>query len=306
MRTAFIRRLEQLAAQDPRIFLIVGDLGYSVIEPFRDRFPDRFLNAGVAEQNMIGMAAGLALASEAIVFCYSIANFPTVRPMEQVRNDVCYHKANVKIVVVGGGFAYGSQGYTHFAVEDLALMRALPNLVVCAPADAHEARVITQLAANTPGPFYVRLGKNREPTLHESPRPFELGEMIPLEKGGDGTIFATGAIAYEALQAARKVGAETSRRFTVLSAPFLKPFNRDQALQALKGAPWAMTVEEHTGVNGLGAAVAEVMADDGMGIRLRRLAAPEYIPQSGSQEYLRTFCGIDATGIEKAIRKLIL
>lgn len=305
MRTAFIKCLEELAKEDPRIFLIVGDLGYSVIEPFRDQFPDRFLNAGVAEQNMIGMAAGLALASEAVVFCYSIANFPTLRPMEQVRNDVCYHKANVKIVAVGGGFAYGSQGYTHFAVEDLGLMRTLPNIIVCAPGDAHEARVITQVAARTSGPFYIRLGKSREPELHESPCSFGLGEMIPLEKGGDGTIFAIGAITYEALHAARKISSETGRRFTVISVPFLKPFDRNQAIQALKEAPWAMTVEEHTGVNGLGAAVAETIADEGMGIRLMRLAAPEYISQSGSQSYLRTFCGIDAPGIEKAIREFI-
>src|SRR6266849_11018187 len=143
MRTAFIRALTESAERDERVHLIVGDLGFGVVEPFAERFPNRFLNVGVAEQNMTGIAAGLALSGK-IVFTYSIANFPTLRCLEQVRNDVCYHNANVKVVSVGGGFTYGAMGATHHAVEDLAVMRAMPGLTVVAPGDPVEARAATR------------------------------------------------------------------------------------------------------------------------------------------------------------------
>jgi transketolase len=150
MRTAFIEELISLAERDDRIWLVCGDLGYSVLDAFSDRFPDRYLNAGVAEQNMTGIAAGLALTGK-VVFTYSIANFPIMRCLEQIRNDVCYHKLNVKIVAVGGGLAYGSHGYTHHGVEDLAIMSALPDMAVVAPGDPVEARAATAALAATPG-----------------------------------------------------------------------------------------------------------------------------------------------------------
>jgi hypothetical protein len=146
MRTAFLETLVRLARHDERIWLLTGDLGYSVLEGFAREFPERFVNAGVAEQNLTGVAAGLALSGK-IVFTYSIANFPTLRCLEQIRNDVCYHRANVKVVAVGGGLAYGSQGYTHFGVEDLAVMRALPYMTVVAPGDPVEARLATEAIA---------------------------------------------------------------------------------------------------------------------------------------------------------------
>src|SRR5213078_2569899 len=158
MRTAFFRALLELAAADERVNLVVGDLGFGVVEPFVERFPARFFNAGVAEQNMTGIAAGLALSGKT-VFTYSIANFPTLRCLEQIRNDICYHAADVKIVSVGGGMAYGALGFSHFATEDLAIMRALPGLTVVAPGDPVEVKELLPQIVRHPGPVYLRLGR---------------------------------------------------------------------------------------------------------------------------------------------------
>ncbi len=170
MRPAFVAALCQLASEDERIWLLCGDLGYGALEPFRDTFPGRYINAGVAEQNMTGMAAGLALSGK-VAFTYSIANFPTLRALEQIRNDVCYHDCNVKIVSVGAGFSYGAQGYTHHGVEDIAIMRALPEKVVVSPGDPVEARLATRAVAALPGPCYLRLGKSGEAAVRTRPTP---------------------------------------------------------------------------------------------------------------------------------------
>jgi len=161
MRNAFIETLTKAAAQDPRIFLVVGDLGFSVIEDFANKFPDRFLNAGVAEQNMTGVAAGLAMAGFK-VFTYSIANFPTLRCLEQVRNDICYHGLDVTIVAVGGGLGYGSLGYSHHAVQDMACLRGFPGILMATPGDPSETKAVTHALLQYQGPAYLRLGKGGE------------------------------------------------------------------------------------------------------------------------------------------------
>src|ERR1700678_3470185 len=180
-----------LAAQDDRVYLLVGDLGFGVVEPFMRKFPKRFLNVGVAEQNMTGVAAGLALSGK-IVFTYSIANFPVIRCLEQIRNDVCAHNLNVKVVSVGGGFAYGSAGYTHHGTEDLAMMRVLPNMTFLAPGDPIEAPLLTLAATTLPGPCYLRLGKAGEPIVHTSQPEVTIGKAIVLRKGDAGTLISTG------------------------------------------------------------------------------------------------------------------
>ena len=184
MRTAFFKTLVEIAETDLRINLVVGDLGFGVVEPFVQRFPDRFLNVGVAEQNMSGVAAGMALCGKT-VFTYSIANFPTLRCLEQIRNDICYHRANVKIVAVGGGLMYGALGMTHHATEDLAIMRALPEMTVVAPGDPLEAAHATRALAATPGPGYLRLGRAGEPAVHQGPIDFRIGRAIMLRDGSD-------------------------------------------------------------------------------------------------------------------------
>lgn len=296
MRKAFINRLCELARKDDRICLIIGDLGFSVVEPFVKKFPDRFLNAGVAEQNMIGMATGWSLSENKIVFVYSIANFPTFRCLEQIRNDVCYHKANVKIVSVGGGLTYGSAGFSHHAIEDLAIMRALPGMVVSAPADAYETATITQLAVDTAGPFFIRIGKNNEPNIHRSPCSFELGEPIILRKEGDILLVSTGTLLNEVIEAAVLLE-EKKLKTAVIGIPFLKPLNEESLKKILLGKKAVVTVEEHSGFGGLGSVISEIIADNNLNIPLHRIYLPEFIDHVGSQHELRRFYKIDKEGI---------
>ncbi len=207
MRTAFIQALNELAGKDPRVCLVVGDLGFSVIEEFAQKHPDQFVNAGVSEQNMIGLAAGMALSGK-IVFTYSIGNFATLRCLEQIRNDVCYHRANVKVVSVGGGLAYGNLGVTHHASEDVAILRALPNMVVVAPGDPVEARLATRAVVALDGPCYLRLGKAGEPVVHEKEPNFELGRAITLRDGTDVTLIASGGMLATADKVARSLAGQ--------------------------------------------------------------------------------------------------
>ena len=193
MRNSFIEGLISRAAVLNNIVLVVGDLGYSVVEPFAKRFPDRFFNAGVAEQNMMGMAAGLA--SEGFhVFVYSIANFPTFRCAEQIRNDVVYHRNAVTIVAVGGGLAYGNLGYSHHAVQDYALMRCMPGMLIAAPGDPLEVRCCLDYLIDNPQPSYLRIGKAGEPVIHQRVPLVEPGQWIEIIKGNSGkTLLCTGA-----------------------------------------------------------------------------------------------------------------
>ena len=257
MRTAFIDTLYELASRDERIWLLCGDLGFSVLENFAQNFPNRYVNVGVAEQNMTGVAAGLALSGK-IVFTYSIANFPVMRCLEQIRNDVCAHNLNVKIVSVGGGFAYGSAGYTHHGTEDLAIMRVLPNMTVLAPGDPYEARLLTIAATERAGPCYLRLGKAGEPTIHTSQPNIIIGKAIALRDGDDGTLISTGATLGMAMKAASELS-ERGVSVSVLSMPSLAPLDKDALLHAAKNTGRIVTVENH-GLGGLGSAVAEVLA----------------------------------------------
>jgi transketolase len=286
VRTAFINELFALAKQDPRIVLIVGDLGFGVVTPFMEHLPAQFLNAGVAEQNMTGMAAGMALSGK-IALTYSIANFPTLRCLEQVRNDVCYHNANVKVVSVGGGFTYGAMGATHHAIEDLAMMRALPGLLVVAPGDPIEARAATRAIIEYTGPCYVRLGKAGEPIVHSSPINFELGKAIHMREGRDATLISIGGILQNTVRAAERL-AKKGIETRVLSMHTLKPLDVDAVLAAARETEAIFTIEEHSILGGLGTAVAEVLAEtEGIKAPLKRIGVPPaFSPHIGSQEYM--------------------
>jgi transketolase len=300
VRTTFIKTLVELAAANDRIWLVSGDLGYSVLEAFSERFPGRYLNAGVAEQNMTGIAAGLALAGKTAI-TYSIANFPVFRCLEQVRNDVCYHDLNVKIVAVGGGLAYGSAGYSHHAVEDFAVMRALPNMVVFAPADPVETALVTRAAVAHNGPCYLRLGKAGEPVIHESVPAFEIGKGIVLKRGVAGTILATGGMVGSALAAAKQLGALD---VGVVSMPTVHPIDRELIERLAASSSFLLTVEEH-GIGGLGTAVSEVLTSLPARPRFRslRLEGPP-MSRGGSQEYLRAQKGLSVAGIAAAAEQL--
>ena len=259
MRKAFIQTLLDMAGADDRIHLLVGDLGYSLVEPFAEKFPQRFVNLGVAEQNMIGVATGLALCGK-IVFVYSIANFPTLRCLEQIRNDICYHNVNVNIVTGGGGLTYGALGTTHHATEDLAMMRALPNMTVIAPGDPVEAATATQASAEWPGPCYLRLGRTEEPVIHQSMPDFQIGKAVKVLDGKDATLISTGGMLSSAVQAAERL-AQQGVQVRVLSMHTIKPLDTEAVLAAVRETGTIVTIEEHNIIGGLGSAVAEVLAE---------------------------------------------
>jgi transketolase len=302
MRTAFIEQLCAIAEQDDRVWLVSGDLGYSVLEAFADRFPGRYLNAGVAEQNMTGVAAGLALRGK-IVFTYSIANFPIMRCLEQIRNDVCYHDLDVKVVAVGGGLAYGSHGYTHHGVEDLAIMSAMPNMKVFAPGDPLETRAATSAIAASPGPAYLRLGKAGEPVLHAAPISFSIGRAIQLQDGRDFTVISTGGMLGTALEATRQLHA-SGHFIRLLSMPTLVPLDSDAIRLAAAETSGILTVEEH-GIGGLGTMTAEILAGIPAGVAFFPLRLGRNpIRVAGSQVELRSAQGLSVPGILAGIEIL--
>ncbi len=305
MRTAFIETLFELAKNDERIVLITGDLGFRVVTPFMEQLPKQFVNAGVAEQNMTGLAAGMALSGK-VVFTYSIANFPTLRCLEHIRNDVCYHNADVKIVAIGGGFAYGSMGVTHHATEDLAVMRSLPNMVVVAPGDPAETREATRAVVAHPGPCYLRLGKAGEPEVHKNSIQFSLGNAIRLRDGDDLTLISTGGLLQTAVRVAARL-AKNGLETRVLSMHTLKPLDTDAVLAAARETRAIVTLEEHSIIGGLGSAVAEILAEsDGVQARFKRLGLPPcFSPHVGSQDYLRERLGLTEDGILSSVEPLL-
>ena len=229
MRDTFVRTLVELARENRNIELVTGDLGFGVLKPFWEALPDQFIDAGIAEQNMTSLAAGMALEGK-IVFTYSIGNFPTLRCLEQIRNDCAYHNANVKIVCVGGGFVYGSLGMSHHATEDLAVMRALPGVVVMAPGDLVEAEAATRAIASYPGTCYLRLGRGGEKRIHEKISDFQIGKAISVQQGQNVAIFSTGAI-FEEVESACAALETAGVRPTVYTFPTVKPLDRDVVLK---------------------------------------------------------------------------
>ena len=305
MRTAFIETLNELADQDERVCLIVGDLGYSVIEAFANKHPNQFVNAGVSEQNMIGLAAGMALTGK-VVFTYSIGNFGTLRCLEQIRNDVCYHRANVKVVTVGGGLAYGNLGVTHHASEDVAIMRALPNMTVVAPGDPVEARLATRAVVAHEGPCYLRLGKAGEPVVHSTEPDFKLGHALTLREGTDTTLIASGGMLATADKVARHL-ATLGLEVRLLSMHTVKPIDREAVTRAAAETRYVFTLEEHSIEGGLGGAVAEVMAELDTGhAPLKRIGLrPEFNKTVGDQNYLKALHGLDEESVLKTIQQII-
>lgn len=305
MRNACIETLLDIAKQDERVVFITGDLGFGVVTPFMEQLPLQFVNAGVAEQNMTGLATGMALSGK-IVFTYSIGNFPTMRCLEHIRNDVCYHNANVKIVSVGGGFAYGSMGPTHHAIEDLAVMRALPGMTVVAPGDPVETRAATRAVKDYAGPCYLRLGKAGEPTVHQGPIDFRIGRAIVLREGWDATLISTGGILLPALRAAERL-AKDGIAIRVLSMHTLKPLDVEAVLRAARETGVIVTIEEHSIIGGLGSAVAEVLAEAAVEtVKFKRLGAPpDFSPHIGSQDYMRARHGLTEESIAASISALV-
>jgi len=300
VRAAFVSALMELAECDRRVWLLTGDLGYSVLDPFARRFADRFVNAGVAEQNMIGVAAGLARA-DCTVFVYSIVNFPVMRCLEQVRNDVAYHNLNVKIVAVGGGLVYGAHGYSHHGAEDLGVMRLMPHMTVAAPGDPVEAGWATRALGRRPGPAYLRLGRGGETALHGEPADWSIGAPIVLRGGRQLTMAGTAGGTRLARAAAERLAA-AGIDAAVFSVPVLEPLDAEPILASARATGHLMTVEDH-GRGGLGTILAERIAAAGEGVRFRAVhLGREPVTEAGSDEYLRRRHGLDvATLVDHAL-----
>lgn len=296
MRDTFVRTLIALAKENPNIELITGDLGFGVLKPFWEQLPDQFINAGIAEQNMTSAAAGMALEGKT-VFTYSIGNFPTLRCLEQIRNDCAYHGANVKIVCVGGGFVYGSLGMSHHATEDIAVMRALPGVAVLCPGDLVEAEEATKAIVKYPGTCYLRLGRGGEKRIHDHIDNFEIGKAIKIHDGEKIAIFSTGAI-FEEVADAEAILAEHDIYPAVYTFPTVKPIDIAAIARCAADFDMIVTVEEHNIVGGFGSAVAEVLAELPERARLLRIGIHDtYSSIVGSQKYLRSQFGLDSGGI---------
>jgi transketolase len=297
MRNGFLDSLIQVADADSRVVLLTGDLGFTVLEPFAERFPDRFYNVGVAEQNMLGMATGLA-ESGYIPFAYSIATFASMRPYEFIRNGAVLHGLPVRIVGIGGGFDYGHNGSTHYALEDVGILRVQAGLSVVVPADDDHARSALAETYALDRPIYYRISKTN--TAVEGLGGFELGQLAQLREGDEVAIIACGPIVGEALSAADALASRGVSASVSLVSSF-NPGPVQELAEVLADVPVAVTVESHFAVGGLGSFVAEVIADHGLGTRLRRCGVDE-LPRglTGSQDFLQSHYGISAAGIIEA------
>lgn len=305
MRDALCESLVELARADERVLLMVADIGTITFDAFRRDCPDRFLNMGVAEANMVGVAAGLALSGK-IPFVYTIGSFLAMRAFEQIRDDVCYQNQKVRIVAVGGGLVYSTLGCTHHLVEDLAMFRAVPNMVVLSPCDPAEAAQMVRAVVDYDGPVYIRLSKAGEPAMHDEGYQFRLGKACRLRPGKDMTFIATGAVMRHVVEAARRL-ASRGVGAGVLDMSTIKPLDREAVLQAAGETSRIVTVEEHNVLGGLGGAVAEVIAESGNGpVRLKRLGIPDrFVETYGTHDDLLAQCGLDADSIAAAAEAFV-
>ena len=304
MRNAFVDTLCKLAAQDKNIYLLAGDLGFSVLNKFQERNPENFINAGIAEQNMTAVAAGLALEGNT-VFTYSMPNFALLRCLEQVRCCVAYPKANVKIVAVGAGLVYGTLGVTHHATEDLSIARAIPNMIVFSPADPYESAAVTNAAYQIDMPCYIRLGKGRESLIHSKKiSSYTIGRAIKILDGDDCAIFSTGAISIEAFKSAQNLIAQgiSTAFFTF---PTIKPIDVEVIEEYARKCKFIVTVEENNIIGGFGSAVAEIISAMKSNKAFLKLVGinDEFTNVAGSSDYLLALHNLKEECISAMIAK---
>ena len=305
MRNAFAQEITALAQQDPRVVVLSGDIGNRLFDDLKAKCPGRFLNCGVAEANMIGVAAGLALSGLRPV-CYTITPFLTYRCIEQIRVDVCYHHVPVVLVGTGAGLSYASLGATHHSCEEMGMLRLLPGLSVVAPADSWEVRAGLRAALRSPTPVYMRIGKKGEPNVHAALPDFRIGRAIPLRDGQQAVILAAGTILPEALAAAEKLGARGVST-AVFSFHTVKPLDADLLASVFERFRVVATLEEHSVLGGLGGAVAEWLADHpAPRSRLVRFGSPdEFLHLTCEQEAAREHYGLTPDGIADRIQSAL-
>jgi transketolase len=304
VRNAFIRALTEVAEKDARVVFLTGDLGFKLFDDFARRFPGRFHNVGVAEATMAGVASGLALEGKK-PFIYSIVPFATLRCYEQIRNDICYHDADVAVVGVGGGYSYGQNGPTHHALEDVAALRVLPNMSVVCPGDPHETVAAVRAIAARRGPVYLRLGRAGEKVVHAGPVELPWGKALVLREGTDLAIASTGNMLATAVATAERL-LEKGFRARVLSFPFVKPLDTDAIDRAAHDLPLLATLEEHARAGGFGSAVAEHLSEKPGRARLRRFGAKdEFAHECGDQEFHRKRNGLTPEAIAAELAGLL-
>ena len=303
MRKALSETLLRLAKDDERIFLVTADMGYSVFEEMKKAIPDRTLNIGIQEANMMGFCAGLAMAGK-IPFTYTIASFATMRCFEQIRDDIAYQNVNVKIIGTGGGIGYGTLGPTHHSIEDIGIMRCIPKMCIVCPADSVETRHAVEAAYKRDGPVYIRIGKN-EPPIHSDLKEFEIGKAIMVQDGPDATIISTGSMLRIAIETAgilKKAGINTR----VLSMHTVKPIDEKAVLDAAVQTKAIFTLEEHNVIGGLGSAVSEILAEKGANVRFHRFGIPdEFAKNVGSQQFLLKGYGLEPNLLSGCIKNLM-
>lgn len=302
MRNAFRDELFELAKTDDRIVLLSGDIGNRMFDAFKDAYPDRFYNVGIAEQNMVGLAAGLAMAGLRPV-CYTIANFLTYRVIEQIRVDGCYHHQPIVLAGVGGGLSYASLGSTHHSCEDIAMLRSMPGMHVLCPGDPAEVRGAVKTAVSrSDGPTYIRLGKKGEPTLHETPPSVEPGRWIPMRDGGPVTLLSCGNVLPITLEVADQLGAAH------YSCPSVKPLDEATLAKVFADSALVVTIEEHSRLGGFGGAIAEWVVDQPTppAARLLRLGTPDaFLHRTGTQDYARSITGLTPEAIVDAVEQTL-
>jgi transketolase len=285
MRDAFVKTLLEEAKKNKNIILITGDLGFGVLDEFQKELPNQFINSGVNEQAMMGMAAGIASTGKR-VFVYSIGNFPTLRCLEQIRNDVCLMNNSVVVVSVGAGYAYGPQGYTHHALEDIAVMRSLPNLDVVVPADPIEAKLITKCLAKSASPSYLRLGKSNEKQIFNDSLTVLNGKFNEVTSGDSGTILFVGSVGAVAVKAAKELE-KLNMSVSVVSAPFVSSLDETYLRLAARKGP-IISLEEHSIRGGFGSALLEFLNTNRITASVGVIASSQHnLSQIGDQNFLR-------------------
>jgi len=305
VKKIFVKTLEELSQKEKNLLVITADLGFKLFDNFKAGCPDRFYNAGVAEANMIGIAAGLSLCGKN-VYCYSIIPFLVMRAFEQIRVDIAYHNLNVKLVGVGGGFTYGLEGFTHFGLEDLSLMTSLPNMTVVVPADPLEAKAIAEISLEYDSPLYIRLGSTGGPVIHDKTPDLKIGRAMILREGRDVAIFATGDMVHTGMQVVDRL-AERGISTTMVNIHTLKPLDTETVVRIASTHKAIFSIEEHYIRGGLGSAVSEVLAESGFSGVFKRFGIREGLPRHlvGKADFLKEHHGLTPQKIYEKISDLI-
>jgi transketolase len=302
-REVYGRKMAEIGKTDDRIVVLTADLMRSNRSgDFKKTHPDRFFNTGIAEQNMMGIAAGLALEGK-IPFVSTMATFATMRACEQVRTDICYPNLSVRIVGTHGGLTTGA-GPTHYGQEDMAIMRSLPNMTVIAPGDPNQIGKVIEASIDWEGPMYIRIGRGGEPVIYKEDYKYEIGKSITIKDGKDVTLIATGAILYYAIAAAEKLSKDGIQA-RVIDMHTIKPIDREAIIKAAKETGIIVTGEDHNITGGLGTAVAEILAEEGISCKFKRVGIPNVFGVFGTPEELYNKYGYDADGIYSVVKGLM-